>query len=471
MLSVARFPFRGWFVASVVFLGTGAVGVAADGAVPTANEHDGKKTIARWLDRTEQYANRLGEKEFCDVLPVISGPMTAADDWKRVEGLANRIKDPDQRVQARINFCLALALSGRFDAAIRAAESVPAERNTDSSGHDVRGNRNGVFLCVFRIQSSNYDFAGAKETIKLIDDPMAVSRAYNRLAESQAKAGLYADAEESLRKFVATNEDDKKAKEDTRQLVACYKAKGQKDPPRKQQGTYLEGLRLASTIFGDMGIKLHNLAEAEVVEKMADAVKGPVNKAGVWREIAWNYYGMRDADKKNLERCRRAIDKSVQYAEKVPEGLGNSYLRTVAFTSAADLYLELGELGLAKQMVKKADAVNLAADMLGGLNSFTTTPMLIAILVRVGDVDGATAVAEKLQKVADKDTKEMFPTNPDAAWSSWATVCTLEGKTACVERQLERVSNARTKAVLCAGVATGLLELQQHPVGKKPPSP
>ena len=189
------------------------------------------------------------------------------------------------------------------------------------------------------------------------------------MAENQAKAGLYADAEESLKKFVATNEDDKKAKEDTRQLIARYKATGQKDPPRKQHGSYLEGLRLASTIFGDMGIKLHNLAEAEIAEKAADQVKGPVDKAGVWREIAWNYYDMRGADKKNLERCRRAIDKSVQNAEKIPEGLGNSYLRAVAFTSAANLYLELGETDLAKQMVKKADAVNLAADMLGGLNA------------------------------------------------------------------------------------------------------
>ena len=97
--------------------------------------------------------------------------------------------------------------------------------------------------------------------------------------------------------------------------------------------------------------------------------------------------------------------------------------------------------------------------------------MLIAVLVRVGDVDGAMAIAEKLQKAADKETKEMFPTNPDVAWSTWATVCTLEGKTACVERQLEKTSSARIKAILCAGVAAGLLELQQHPVGKKPPSP
>ena len=78
---------------------------------------------------------------------------------------------------------------------------------------------------------------------------------------------------------------------------------------------------------------------------------------------------MRKADEKNLERCRRAIDKSLQNAEEIPDGLGSSYSRAVAFASAANLYLELGEIDLAKQTTKKAGAVNLDADMLGGLTA------------------------------------------------------------------------------------------------------
>ena len=144
-------------------------------------------------------------------------------------------------------------------------------------------------------------------------------------------------------------------------------------------------------------------------------------------------------------------------------------MRAVAFASAADLYLELGESDLAKQAVKEGPRVNLKADMLGGLSSFTTTPLLIAVLVRVGDINGGRKIAEKLQKTADNEKSDAFSSgSSDIAWLAWATACTLEGKTASVERQLEKTDNARTKAVLCAGVATGLLELQQRPENKKP---
>jgi hypothetical protein len=37
-----------------------------------------------------------------------------------------------------------------------------------------------------------------------------------------------------------------------------------------------------------------------------------------------------------------------------------------------------------------------------------------------------------------------------------------------VERQIEKTDNAQIQALLCAGVAKGLLELQQSPSDKKP---
>ena len=393
---------------------------------------------------------------------MLCGVMLAADKEKQADRLLATIKDPKKRANMGLIICVSLSSEGKFDAAIRRAQSLPAERRKGPSGEDLWSDRTGVLFTVARFQSSAYAFADAKKTIKLINDPEGISHAYNRLAESQAKAGLYAEAEESLKKFVTANEDDKHAKEQTRQLIASYKAEGRKDPPRKLHGLYFKGLRLASTIFSDSGAKLDNLAVAEKAEQIAEKAQGALEKARMWREIAWAYYDMRDADKKNLERCRRAIEKSIQNAEKIPDGLGQSYMRALAFSSAADLYLELGETDLAKQMVKKADAVNLAEDMLGGLSSFTTTPMLIAVLVRVGDVDGALAIAEKMQKATDKKTESTFPTEPDIAWLTWATVCTLEGKVAYVERQLERSKNTRVNAILCAGVAGGLLELQKQ---------
>ena len=467
MVSIPRVTTLYMFTACTLFFVWGIATGGDNVAVPPSQSHD-KKAVARWLDRAEQYAASLPEPQLVEVFPTLCEPMAAANKDQHIDRLLATIKDPKRRADQGLMICAALAAKGKCDVAIRRAKALPTERRIDSSGKPQNSWRNGGLYMVALFQSWAYDFASAKKTIGLIDDPETVSAAYEQLAESQAKAGLYAEAEESLKRFAATNEDGKKLRQEAQQLIARYKAAGQKDPPREISGTYLEGLRRVSTIFGDSEIKLNSLAEARKAEQAADGLEGPVDKANAWRQIAWAYYDMRGKDKKNLDRCRRAIEKSVQIAQKIPEGLGKSYMRAVAFASAANLYLDLGETDVARQMVKKADAVRIDEDMLGGLNAFTTTPLLIAVLVRVGDVDGALAIAEKLQKAADKEAKDMFPTNPDLAWLTWATVCTLEGKTAAVERRLERTGNARAKAILCAGVANGLLELQRQAAGEKP---
>ena len=448
------------FVAGIMLLVV-CIAVAGNDAVAPSPKQE-KETVTHWVERAEQYAAGLSESQLIKVLPTLCGVMVEADKAGKIDHLLAIIKDPKKRADQGIMVCMALGLAGKCDAAIRRAQLLPTERRTTQLGERFNSWRDGAIHCVALAQSSAYDFAAAKKTIGLIDDSKTVSAAYCRLAEYQAKAGLYAEAEENLEKFVPINEDGKKWKEETRQQIARYKAKRRKDPPRKRSMNCFDSFRRVSTIFADTGIEIGNLADAEKAEKEAEKVEGAENKATACREIAWAYYDMRGEDKNNLERCSRAIEKSVQNAEKISDGIGMPYLRAVAFASAANLYLELGETETAKQMVQKADAVNLAEDMLGGLNAFTTTPLLIAILVRVGDIDGAMAIAEKLQKVADGEGDEAFPTNPDIAWLFWAIACTLEGKTECVERQLEKTSNAQIETILCAGVAQGLLELQEQ---------
>ena len=144
----------------------------------------------------------------------------------------------------------------------------------------------------------------------------------------------------------------------------------------------------------------------------------------------------------------------------MPSDTENSYDRAVKFAAAANLYLELGETNVAKQATEKAGTVDFDKNMLRELHD-SSTQMLVVVLVRVGNINGGRQIAEKLQKIAP-------PVDADAAWLAWATACAIEGKTASVERQLEKTKDARTNAVLCAGVAAGLLELQQRPAGKKP---
>ena len=59
----------------------------------------------------------------------------------------------------------------------------------------------------------------AKQTIRLIGDPDAISEAYDFLAWNQAKAGLYDEADVSLDKFVRNTGLGPAEKKDMRELI------------------------------------------------------------------------------------------------------------------------------------------------------------------------------------------------------------------------------------------------------------
>ena len=278
----------GVFFIGVLFLGA-CSHVRDDAAAPVAKPDH--KTVATWLDRSEKYAASLREDQLVDVLPTICGPMVGAGEDEHVDRLLAAIKDPIKRAERGVLVCSGLAFAGKYDAAMRRAESLSTERRTLPSGEKTGSWRDGGIFWVALAQSVAYEFMDAKKTIQRINDPGIVASAYGHLAESQAKAGLYADAEESLGKIVANTEEEKEWKEDTRKRIANYKEAGRKYPPRPRQGTFYESLRLASTIFSDPGIKLDNVAQAEMAEKAAEQAKEPQNKAMVWRNIAWALCG------------------------------------------------------------------------------------------------------------------------------------------------------------------------------------
>jgi tetratricopeptide (TPR) repeat protein len=364
------------------------------------------------------------------------------DEVSRLAALISKIQDPEKRADATLMFVISLAASGKSDAAIRVAETLDNDRTTiPETRRSVGSRRNRAFYMVSRFQSLSHDFAAAKETIRRIDDPEVVSSAWLRVAENQAKAGQYEEALVSLGKVAVTSDDSRQAKEETRKLIAKCKAEGCKDAPRKRSQGFIAALRKASTIFGDVHVELDDLTRAE---QSAQKMKGPLNRAAAWRQIAWAHY-----EKKDAIRCRRAIQKSLENADAVPGPL--AYQRRITYVAMADLYLELGDVESARQLIQKANSVHLDADFFGGLNAFTTTPLLISVLVRSGDVQGAITTVERIHE------KEA-----DMAWLTLAIVCALEGKAGCIERKLESVGSERVKALLCAGVAVGLNERRKQ---------
>ena len=243
----------------------------------------------------------------------------------------------------------------------------------------------------------------------------------------------------SLAKVIPVSKSDEKANEETRKFIAQCRASGRKDPPpgRLQTG-YIEGLRRAATLFGDVGCTLDNLSQAE---KEAGKLKGPLNKAAAWREIAWAYHR-----KKDVAGCRRAMQKSLESADLIPSPL--AYQRAVTYASLADLSLELGDTESARQMVQKADGTQLGADLLGGLNAFTTTPLLVSVLVRVGDIRGCRGNDRKESR-RGRQPRHGRPSQRSAP---------LEGRIDAVEKELSGKGRERLKALLCAGVVIGLRE-------------
>lgn len=468
MARSSRLTMSGMLAASALLLS--AAVVAAGERTASALPKQDREAIARWLDRAERHAAALPEAQLLQTLPTLIGAMVAADGTETIDRLLALVKDNRARADQDLLVCIALGAAGQYEAAIRRAQSLPRERRPTVSGGSSNSWRAGALYVVAERQMSVYDFAAAKKTMTLIDDPETVSSAHRNLAKQQAKAGLYAEAEKSLEQFSPTSESGQQWKAETRQLIARYRTERRKDPPARQSDGMIrfEDLRRLSTIFADTGIEIRTLAEAEKAEKAADTLKGAADRATAWREIAWAYHDLGIETSHNRERCRRALEKSVQHAEKIAAGLGRSYLKTVALASAANLYLELGDVETARQMVQKTNAVNLSGDMLGGLSDLTTTPLLIGVLIRVGDIDGARSIAEKQQKLAEGRGEDASFTNPDIAWFYWAAFCALQGKTDHVERRLERSSNPRIKAVLCAGVGAGLLALQHRPAREKP---
>ena len=204
-----------------------------------------------------------------------------------------------------------------------------------------------------------------------------------------------------------------------------------------------------------------------MAEKSAEQVKGPQNKAMVWRNIAWAYYDMRKADEKNLERCRRAIEKSLQNAKRFPTAW-EVLLGAVALASAANLYLELGEIDLAKQTVKRpvpsiSTPICLAASAASQPRRCSSSSSCVPVTSTRQGNRRKTAESGRKQKadarLQEWQTSPGWPGQPLAPWKERPPT-----SNACSKRQ---TAPARRQS-FARGVAAGLLELQQQAVNKKP---
>ncbi len=446
-------------VASIIFafLLSPSIAISADDpeALPSKKGQDKEAVIRQWLDRSLQFAYKLESEELANAALSLIETHVSVGDWRRVKPLIDRIKSGEIRDELIVYLPSMVADSGDLDVAFAMAEKLGKEpRKSPIDGRTLWSDRNLALNSIALRQIPSHKFANAEMVLRMIDDPQAVFNGLAHIAEYQAKAGLYEDATATLAKVEAKNADEENEYDRVKKIIVSCRATKRKDPPLGNLGL-IASLRVVNTIFSDFDSYL-SLSDLEKAEKEVDTLDGSSEKSSAWRQIAWAYYR-----KKDLPRCRQAIQKSLDNVEEI----SNSYLKAVTYVSLADLYLELGETDLAKQMAQRQTQFAWTRSYSAVLHSFTTTPLLVSILIRVGDVDGAAAIIEKIGKMETDPMQSMFL---DLVWNYWAAVCALEGKMDDIERRIEKTESNRIKAVICAGTAFGLRDKQRSQKAVKP---
>jgi pentatricopeptide repeat protein len=452
MTRVVKSGVIGVFTVCVSWLGTAAVVAGEDAAAAPSSKQTAteKTTVTHWVDRSLEYAGELDEEQFVDSAIYLFGHLAWAGQWRRAEPLITNISDQQKRYQEYAMLAFIAAGRGDVAGAVAFAETLDNEPCRFGSESEPRpGCRDNTLFMIALAELPCDDFAGTAKVLNLVHDPRTAFSGWRRLAERQADVGLYEEAAASVAKVAAQDDTQRQDYDQIIKHIAECKATGAKKPLRKDlRGVaYVESLRVMSR-WGLMDVNLNDLSEAE---KTAAALKETLDRAEAWRRIAWEY-----CRKNDLERCRNAIQKSLDSAETLPR----EFRRTVTYISLAELYLELGDRESAKRMAQKAEAAEMSVtELAGGMNDVLTVPWLLSVLVRIGDVEQAVAILEKMQE-------QEFKT--DWAWAAWAAMCAMEGNRNAVDRAIEKAGSDRTKAMICVGVAVGLHEKQRERANKKP---
>ena len=301
----------GALVLLVVVLGVGlAVEETPRRDVPTAPKAR-KEAIGHWLREMEGHVAKLGDQDRRDIMPALCDVYWRVDDISPLARLISAIQDPKRRADASFILCFTLAQTGRVEAATRFAESLSGDPTVDPDTRErVQSPRAGRFSrsSACNLRGTNLPAprrpSGGSTTRRRLPQPGAIWRRVRRRPVGMTTPW------QALPRLSPPPGITRKPRTipGNSSPNVCRR---RHDPPQTPPpGEFIEGLRRVCALFGDVDVKLDDLAEAE---KRAESMEGPLNKAAAWREIAWAYY--RNGD---IARCRQAMQKSLDIAEAVP---------------------------------------------------------------------------------------------------------------------------------------------------------
>lgn len=393
-------------------------------AVCAAETTTSKEELAasEWLDRARAYAEKAKGDDPWMIWLEIAEAHARAGQFEQARAALDNVEDPEFRERLGKIIPWAAALGENRDGAIRFAEAM-----------EDRGLRDEALIYVVSAECMNHRFADAMETVGLIRDAAVASRAWRRIAQTQAEGGQYVAALKSAANMLTETEDQQKAAVETLALIAKAKASGMKRPPADPKATLAQELRRVANLF--VGPKLFTEDVAKIKAK-AEAAEKADERCSLWREIAWLCHRAGDPDE-----CRQALDTATACAAEISD----SFQRSVSYVLIADLVIELGDLEEARELVDKAMEAEKDLGIFRGLSAFTTAPVAVGVLIRCGQIEETFGLARTYGDEEDA-----------GIWRAIGAFCASVRRTDEIEKRLHEIKSDKIKGYLCLGVSYAL---------------
>ena len=183
------------------------------------------------------------------------------------------------------------------------------------------------------------------------------------------------------------------------------------------------------------GISIDDLQSAE---SLAAAIDDPEKRANFWLRVAWHLL-----ENSNPAAARKALQESVSESQKIAEPLS----RSLNLILAADAYIEIGDLEIAKTLVEQSKSTEeQIVPLLRGFTDFLTGPLMVGVLIRAGDVE---LVFTTLRSAGGGETA--------SAWIAFGGFCAAYEHLDFVQANYEILPTSAAKGYVALGVVKGLM--------------
>lgn len=258
------------------------------------------------------------------------------------------------------------------------------------------------------------------------------------LARAFASSGQWERALVTAEKLQDADDQQSREKAELRALILNMQRERRCERPRKPRTTVADYVRSFGTPHWTPPAK----SALPKMEASVSELAAPLLRAHRLYQIALGWNAEND-----LSRCTEAL----KNAHVAARDISDPYDRMAYLVLVADLLLECGDRTNASQAVEEAVTEEALMRVIDEGDELGIQPRAVFVLVRLGCFQRAWEIATTAHCV--------WPV--DAIWT-FGAACALAGRSDEVEKRLAGAVSAEVKALLCIGVACGMLEAGQE---------